>query len=101
VPPYEQFLSSYTVTTPSTGFPSDYINVVVPSAGASGIVLDGTAVPAASFTAIGTTGFSGGQLSIAVGSHTIAGTLPFGAWVYGYYDYDGYGYVGGMSLSPV
>ena len=101
IPPYEQFLPNYTVTTPATGFSINYINVVVASAGVGGIVLDGVAVPSASFTSIGSSGFSGVQLPVGLGSHTLKGTLPFGAFIYGFDSYDSYGYPGGMSLSPV
>jgi hypothetical protein len=104
VPPYEQFLLSYTVTTPSTGFPSDYINVVVPSSATSNVLLDGAAVAPAKFSAIGSSGFSGGQLAVGIGTHnvtTTSGNVPFGIWVYGYFNYDGYGYVGGTGLAKI
>ena len=32
VPPSEQFLASYTVSTPASGFSINYINVVAPNA---------------------------------------------------------------------
>jgi MYXO-CTERM domain-containing protein len=100
IPPYEQFLSKYTLTTPASGFVS-YMNVVVANAGVGGVVVDGVTVPTAKFTSIGTSGFSGAQLPIGVGSHTLSGTLPFGSFIYGFAQADGYGYPGGMSLSPV
>ena len=47
--------------------------------------LDGTPVPAASFNAIGSTGFSGAQLSGGASArHTLDGPLPFGAFMYGF-----------------
>lgn len=101
IPPYEQFLAGYTVTTPASGFTANFINVVAPSAAVGSIVLDGAAVPAASFTAIGSSGFSGAQLPVALGTHVLAGPLPFGAFVYGYAAFDSYGYPGGQSLARV
>jgi hypothetical protein len=101
IPPFEQFLAGYTVTTPASGFTTNFINVVAPNAAVGSILLDGAAIPAGSFTAIGSSGFSGAQVSVALGSHTLTGTLPFGAFVYGFADFDSYGYPGGMSLAPI
>lgn len=101
VPPFEQFLTSYTVTTPATIFDINFINLVAPNAAVGAIELDGTAVPANQFVAIGTSGFSGAQLAVARGSHTLAAPEPFGVTVYGFASFDSYGYTGGQSLSPV
>jgi len=101
IPPYEQFLGDYTVSTPASGFATNFINVVAPAAAVGQVVLDGANIPAASFTAIGASGFSGAQLPVALGSHHLSATLPFGAFVYGFDSYDSYGYPGGMSLAPV
>ncbi len=102
ITPYEQYLGNYTFSTPASGFSGNYVNVVAPAAAVGSLKLDGVTIPAASFTPIGSTGFSGAQLDIALGSHTINGsTLPFGIFVYGYDSYDSYGYPGGMSLAPV
>ncbi len=101
VPPYEQFLGSYVVTTPASGFSANFINVVVPNGAVGAVTLDGVPVPAGSYVAIGSSGFSGAQLPVALGSHTLSGTLPFGTFVYGFADYDSYGYPGGLSLAPV
>ncbi|HEY0469342.1 MAG TPA: hypothetical protein VGC79_34365 [Polyangiaceae bacterium] len=101
VPPQEQFLASYTVTTPATGFRTNFINVVSPSAGVGALKIDGVVVPAASFSAIGSSGYLGAQLTVGLGSHRLISSLPFGAFVYGFDTDDSYGYPGGMSLSPV
>jgi IgGFc binding protein/Bacterial Ig domain/Bacterial Ig-like domain (group 1) len=101
IPPYEQFLASYTVTTPASGYRDNYINVVVPQAGASGLRLDGKPIPVGSFGAVGDSGFVYAQLTVAKGTHVVEGTRPFGAFVYGYDSFDSYGYPGGLSLAPV
>ncbi len=101
IPPFEQFLAGYTVTTPASGFGINYINVVVPTSSIGSIRLDGAAVPAASFTAIPGSSFSGAKLLVSLGSHTVAGSDPFGIFVYGFANADSYGYPGGQSLSPV
>jgi uncharacterized repeat protein (TIGR01451 family) len=101
VPPAEQFLNSYTVTTPATGFITNFINVVAPTASLASVKLDGVVVPGASFTAIPGSTFSGAQLAVDLGSHTLEGAQPFGVTVYGFADFDSYGYPGGLSLAPV
>jgi IgGFc binding protein/Big-like domain-containing protein len=101
VPPYEQFLSSYTVTTPAAGFASNFINVVVAADGVDGVRLDGVPVPADGFTAIGSSGFLGAQLPVDLGTHLLEGTRPFGAFMYGFNEYDSYGYPGGLALGAV
>lgn len=101
IPPFEQFLSRYTVSTPADGFTGNFVNVVAPNAAVGSILLDGTAIPAGEFTAIGTSGFSGAQVDVELGSHTLSGPLPFGVHSYGFASADSYGYPGGLSLSEV
>jgi len=101
VPPYEQFLDHYTVTTPATGFPTNFVNIVAPASAVGSIEVDGVAVAADLFQPIGDSGYVGAQVPIEVGAHDLAGAQPFGVFVYGYAVFDGYGYLGGQSLAPV
>ncbi len=100
-PPYDQFGGSYTTATPATGFGTNYLNIVAPTAGIdNAIVLDGVALPAASFTPIGKTAFSGAQIPVALGSHHVAsGSSPFGLTLYGFDNFDAYGYSAGACYS--
>jgi hypothetical protein len=100
VPSLEQFVSNYTMTTVS-GFATNYINIVAPNSVVGTLTKNGVAIPAGSFTAIGTSGFSGAAINIAQGSYILSATSPFGATIYGWNDYDSYGYGGGQSFSPV
>ena len=64
--------------------------------------IDGTVVPPAEFQPIGSSGFEGAQVEVQPGSHVISGNgQPFGAFSYGFSEYNGYGYPGGLSLAPV
>ncbi len=101
IPPFEQFLSSYTITTPATGFDTNFVNLVVPTAGIGDFRLDGAPVAASAFNPIGATAFSSAQVPVALGSHTVANSSPFGVFVYGFATDDSYGYPGGYGLSPV
>ena len=100
IPPYEQYLAGYTLTT-VTGYVAHYINVVAPNAIVGSLTLDAVPVPVVEFTPIGVSGFSGAQLVVTPGSHTLAATLPFGAFQYGFNNDDSYGYPGGLSLAPI
>lgn len=101
IPPLEQFLPGYTVSTPASGFPTNVINVVVPNSEVGNVAVDGTAVPPGDYTPIGGTGFSGAQVDVALGSHNLTGTQPFGAFSYGFGSFDSYGYAGGQSFAPI
>ena len=75
--------------------------MVAPTSEVGSVTLDGTPIPASDFTPIGSSSFSGAQLSVDFGDHNLGGPLPFGVTVYGYGGYDGYGYPGGFTLSPI
>lgn len=100
VPPLEQFLPKYTLTTVS-GYVAHYINVVAPNAVVGSLTLDGAIVPTAQFTTIGTSGFSGAKLTVTPGVHNLQATLPFGVFQYGFNQDDSYGYPGGQSFGAV
>ncbi len=108
VPPSEQFLANYTVSTPvpssiltAQRFDRNFINIVTPTEAVGQIELGGVPISADKFTTIGTSGFSGAQVAIELGAYQLAGPLPFGVFVYGFGSFDSYGYVGGQSLSSV
>jgi RHS repeat-associated protein len=101
VPPYEQFGTNYTVATAAARFNVNYVNVVAPTRAVGSVTLDGAIIPPASFTPVGTSGFSGAQVQIGLGTHNLSGPEPFGVFVYGFAITDGYSYPGGMNLSPI
>lgn len=101
VPPYEQFLNSYAISTPAAGaFEQSYITVVAPGDG-SGIVLDGAEIPLAEFSAVGSSGYAAASLPVEPGTHTLSSPRLFGAAIYGFNQDESYGYSGGLSLSEV
>ena len=101
IPPNEQFLANYTVTTPASGFAINFVNIVAPNAIVGAINLDGAPIPSASFLPIGSSGFSSAAVPVALGIHTLAVSLPFGLTVYGFANDDSYGYPGGLALGQV
>jgi hypothetical protein len=105
IPPTEQFLNSYTISTEPSGadpnITQNYLNFVAPTSEVSSVDLDGTALPASDFTPIPGSTYSGAQVAVDFGSHTVSASLPFGLTVYGFGNADGYGYPGGFTLSPI
>ena len=103
VPPAEQFLNHYGFSTlgADVGFANSFVNVVAPSSDIAGIQLDGTAVNPALFQPIGQSGFSGAQIQVGPGQHTIHGSVKFGIYVYGFGNFDSYGYPGGMAFDLI
>jgi len=104
IPPTEQFLDKYTVTTPAETqqFPAftNFINVVVRDSDVSSCSIDGGAYTA-TFTPIGTSGFSGALEAVEAGTHNLVCPNPFGAYSYGFASADSYGYPGGLSLEQI
>ena len=104
IPPYQQFETGYTITTPydsNTVF-ENYVNLVVPKSAVGVVAVDGTPVSATEYNPIGSSEFEGAQVDLAPGSHVITGNgQPFGAFSYGFSEYNAYSYYGGMSLAPV
>ncbi|HMS52418.1 MAG TPA: PKD domain-containing protein, partial [Chitinophagales bacterium] len=73
--------------------------MVGPAAYANKIILDGVA-QTANFTPVaGNPKFAAAQIDITQGNHTLEG-CDFIAYVYGYGDYESFGYVAGANLQP-
>jgi RHS repeat-associated protein len=102
VPPIEQYRAAYTVSTVQPNwFLNNFINVVIPTSAKNTLQLDGAAVATTVFTDVANSGFSTAQLSVGTGSHRLVSTVPFGVFVYGFANFDGYGYTGGIALAGV
>lgn len=102
IPPSE-YLNNYVVSTLPNGIDpviqTEYANLVVPTVDIGNVLLDGVAIPAASFTSIAGTVWAGAQITLTSGSHDFAGPEGFGVTVYGYGQYDGYGYPAGFTFT--
>ncbi len=101
IPPYEQFLGEYTISTSDVKFSANFINLVVPASAIGDVRVDGVIVPVNSFSAVGSSGFYTASISISLGSHTVKSLYPVGVHVYGFGTTDSYGYPGGQSLAQI
>ncbi len=99
--PSAQFRKSYIFYASNT-YDTNFVNVIAPS-GAS-VTLDGTPLPAASFSPIGASGETVARVELPAGQsevHQIDSPKPFGIVVYGYGRYTSFMYAGGLDLTPI
>ena len=101
IPPFEQFQANYTVTTPASGFQANFLNLVVRAAGAGSVTVDGVTLPADSFVPVPGSDFVGRQLTVGPGDHRITSSEPLGVIVYGFDQYDSFGYGGGFGTGSI
>ena len=96
--PTSLYSSSYILQSPDAGFTGNYLNLVVPNAAVSQVVLDGVTLSSSWFTAVGASGYSGGSVPVGTGPHSVfTSTLSgagFGVVAYGWSRFDAYGYAG-------
>ena len=100
IPPINEYASDYLVADESLSFTAgNFENLVAPTAAAASITVDGSTFPAADWTPIPGSGYSGIQITAPVGVHHSTGPVPFGVMAYGFAPYDAYGYPGGVSFT--
>jgi hypothetical protein len=101
LPPTGHYLNSYVVFTlddTNEDFDENFLNLIVPQSATNATFVDGSLVTATNYVAIGTSGYYGAQISITnSGTHTITSSQPVAVEVYGFGDYDAYGYFGGVT----
>ncbi len=106
VPPIEQFGGSHTFATPppvwhnilgaSSEVFTNYVNLVLPGTGLGSLRLDGSPISDVDLMPIGSSGYIGARVPIDPGQHQITASVPVGIWVYGWANFDAYGFLGGM-----
>jgi len=104
VPPYQQFFSSYVFSTPQSGFVTNYFNSSVQTPGIPGMQLNGGPLNPASYSAIGATGYSSAAFPVGINtSYLLNNTsgFPSGLNLYGFNEYDSYGYPGGQAFGAI
>jgi hypothetical protein len=99
IPPDEQFLNNYVISAGTSNIPINYLNITSPTTNTGSVLVDGA--PVASWVPIPGTLFSGAQVSVTNGVHTVSSTLPIGLMVYGFGNADSYGYLGGQAFAAV
>ncbi|MEI9961444.1 MAG: hypothetical protein WDM76_10050 [Limisphaerales bacterium] len=73
------------------------MNLIVAQSAITNTLVDGSHIAATNFVAIGTSGYYGTRLSVTnSGVHTVSSSQPVGVQVYGFGNFDAYGYFGGV-----
>lgn len=100
--PVTEFARGYTFTTPTTGFTTNFVNLVVPvdDVNLDAVMLDGKPVNPASFTPLPHSAYAAAQVSLTAGGHVVSAPDPIGLYVYGFANFNAYGYAGGFSVAP-
>jgi hypothetical protein len=101
IQPQEQGFTESVFAAPTEGFANNYVNITAPTDAVGEVLLDGVPVPAAEWTAIPGSGFSGVGLRVAPGIHRVTAPAFAQSIVYGFDTYDSYGYPGGGRLARV
>jgi hypothetical protein len=102
VPPDDQFIVNYIISSGTPNIFNNYVNIISPNSNLSNVQLDGVTVGAGLWNAIAGTSFSGAVVGpFTNGVHTVTSVLPIGVMAYGWGSDDSYGYLGGQSFSPV
>jgi hypothetical protein len=102
ITPTKQYLSRYTFSTLSSGenFDKNYVNIVIATSYLNSLKIDGHDINKTQFSNIGTSDYSGGSILLNENkTHNITADVPFATFIYGFGEYDSYGYPGGMYLS--
>lgn len=90
-----QFLNAYEVWVPDSGFSPNFLNIVAPNSVVGTLTVNGAAIAAASYVAIPGTTYSAARVSVGTGVQRVLASAAFGLSVYGWAQYDSYGYPGG------
>jgi hypothetical protein len=77
-------------------FDENYLNLIVAESAITNTLVDGSHIAPTNFVAIGSSGYYGAQIPVANGVHTVTSSRPIGVEVYGWGEYDAYGYFGGV-----
>jgi len=99
VPPTVMFSTNHMVCTAPVGFGDHYLNVVVPTAAVGSVRIDGAIMaPLAPYVAIPGSGYSGAQYSVSAGPHQVTASQPVSVTIYGWAEYDSYGWPGCLNF---
>lgn len=101
VPPVEQWHRRYRAATTQTfgNNPTHFLNIVAPLQALGAVTVNGVAVSADAFTALGDSGYASTSMEVAHGSHRVEAPQSIGVMVYGYYNFAAYGYAAAAAPS--
>ncbi|MGY6276711.1 hypothetical protein [Methylomonas sp. MgM2] len=94
--PFAQYQNSYTFSTVGgSQFAQNFLSIIVPDSQIGIATLDGSVIPASSFSSISSSAYSVARLPLTDGVHSTSSNEGHGITVEGYNSYDSYIYPGG------
>jgi hypothetical protein len=102
VSPSEQYLTEYTVISPTlSNFEEHWLNITVHDSTSVEVIVDTTPLPDSVFKRVGTSNFRVARIKVSAGVHTLRSRNGCAVLVYGFGIWDGYGYCGGMRTERI
>jgi hypothetical protein len=100
-----RYLTSYNIATGgyefNTTITNSFLNLIVPQSAIATTFLDSTNVATNLFTSMFSTGYAATRIPVAnATNHTVSSSQPIEVEVYGFGNYDAYGYIGGITSFP-
>lgn len=101
VPPTSLHGTSFRFQSPPD-FPANFVNLAVPVGSTAQIFLDANPIPANLFSTIGASGYAAARLAVSPGPHALTSSGgAFGATVYGWNQFDAYGFPAGTCVGKI
>ncbi|MBX7155276.1 MAG: IgGFc-binding protein [Candidatus Kapaibacterium sp.] len=97
IPPVDQFMSTYTVISPTLqDFTEHWINITTRKEGIGRVAIDNALIPDSLFKPVYDSSYYYARVNVIAGVHRLQSDTVFGIEMYGYGVWDSYGYIGGM-----
>jgi len=110
IPPKEQYLNSYRIINAESwdygndyfrSFTEQYITMIVPDTALNTVMVDNKLIDYTKFRPIPNSGYSYLNYATVAGVHSVNASAPFGIYITGFGTANSYGYLGGMSFTPL
>jgi IgGFc binding protein len=104
LPPIGHYLETNIVFTLTNDLPNqvtgdfseNFLNLIVSESATTNTWVDGSLVEPTNFVPIGASSYCGAQITVTNGTHTVISSRPVGVEIYGFGNWDAYGYLGGI-----
>ncbi len=95
ITPVEQFITNSRLVIPWPSYASNYVSIITTLSGVGNIQLDSINIPSYYYSQISTSNYYYARLTISAAPHTLTSSIPFSAYLYGFSNFESYGYQAG------
>ncbi len=95
ITPVEQFITKSRFVIPWPSYASNYVSIITTLSGVGNIKFDGNNIPSYYYSPISTSNYYYARLTISASAHTLTSDFPFSAYLYGFSNFESYGYQAG------